>query len=273
MSVAPCDHSPAVVARLSYDQRVVSRLARPAVLVPVGVVLVLIAAGAWFWARAGGSTPVSENAALKEFGDGGSRTTVGPRAGVWTYRATGDETVSLGPFDVERELPSPARVVVRPAPGGYWRTLAFSEEHVEAARLRVTPRGQYLEERVTTVKVAGIGRDDRQVLVPPPLVHPRGLRVGMTWTERYSLDQVKVDARVRVLRREVVRVGTTDIPAFVVRTRGEITGPFPGTRVDEMWWSPALSMPVRWKLDMDVQGVASLRTTADITMTAPPPPA
>lgn len=251
---------------------VVSRLARPAFLIPLVVILILLAAGAWFWLRAGSSTPVSEATALEEFGEGGSRTTVGPRSGVWTYRATGDETVSIGPFDVDRTLPPEARIVVRPAPGGYWRTLAFSEEHVEASRLRVTPRGQYLEERVTTVRVAGIGRDDRQVLVPPPLTIPRVLRVGMTWAERYSLDEVKVEAAVRVLRREPVRVGDSDVPAFVIRTTADITGPFPGTRVDEVWWSPALSMPVRWKLDMDISGIASLRTTADITMTAPPPP-
>lgn len=249
---------------------VVSRLARPAFLIPLVVVLVLVAAGAWLWSRAGSSTPVSEEAALEDFGQGGSRTTIGPQAGVWTYRATGDETVSLGPFDVDRALPPEARMVVRPAPDGYWRTLAFSEEHVEAARLRVTPRGQYLEERITTIRVAGIGRDDRQVLTPPPLVHPRVLRVGMSWTERYSLDEVKVNAKVRVLRRTTVRVGDREVPAFVVRTTAAITGPFPGRRVDTMWWSPALSMPVRWTLDMDIRGIASLRTNADITLTDPP---
>ncbi len=249
----------------------VSRLARPAFLIPLVVILVVLAAGAWFWSRAGSSTPVSEGAALEDFGEGGSRTTIGPQAGVWTYRATGDETVSLGPIDVDRPLPPEARLVVRPAPGGYWRTLAFSEEHVEAARLRVTPRGQYLEERVTTIRVAGIGRDDRQVLTPPPLVHPRVLRVGMAWTERYSLDEVQVNAKVRVLRRATVRVGEREVPTYVVRTTAAITGPFPGRRVDTMWWSPALSMPVRWTLDMDVRGAASLRTNADITLTSPPP--
>jgi hypothetical protein len=240
-------------------------------LIPLAVALVLVVAGAWFWLRAGSSTPVSESAALQDFGAGGSRIAIGPRAGVWTYRATGDETVSLGPLDVDRTLPPEARLVVRPAPGGYWRTLAFSEEHVEAARLRVTPRGQYLEERVTTVRVAGIGRDDRQVLTPPPLVHPRVLRVGMAWTERYSLDEVKVNATVRVLRRATVRVGDREVPTFVVRTTAAITGPFPGRRVDVMWWSPALSMPVRWTLAMDVRGIASLRTKADITLASPPP--
>lgn len=248
-----------------------SRLARPAFLIPLIVILVLIGVGAWFWARAGSSTPVSEAKALRDFGDSASRATTGPLPGVWTYRAKGEETVGLGPFTVDRPLPAEAQAVVRSAPGGYWRTLAFSEEHVEAVRLRVTPRGQYQVERVTTVKVAGIGREDRQRVRPPSLTLPTPMRVGMAWTERYSLDEVRVDARARVLRREAVRVGDSTVPAFAFRVDAVISGPLPGTRTDEVWWSPELSMPVRWRITMDIDGVASLRMKVDLTLASPEP--
>lgn len=251
----------------------VSRLARPRVLIPIAIVVVLVGMGVWMWARAGSSTGVSAEQARAAYGAGATGEAIpgGPRAGVWTYAATGDESVGLGPVDVERALPTQATVVVRPAAGGYWRTLVLSEEHVEASRFRVGPQGAYLVERVTTVTVAGFGRDDRQRLVPPPLVHPRGIAVGDTWREHYSLAEVTVDARVRVLRREVLRVEDTDVPTFLVETDAVITGPLPGTRVDRMWWSPDLQMPVRWTLAMDIHGIASLRTDAEAMMTGTGP--
>ncbi len=80
-----------------------------------------------------------------------------------------------------------------------------------------------------------------------------------------------MDARVRVLRREVLRVEDTDVPTFLVETDAVITGPLPGTRVDRMWWSPDLQMPVRWTLAMDIHGIASLRTDAEAMMTGTGP--
>jgi hypothetical protein len=249
---------------------VISRLARPAFLIPV-IVLIVILMGAWLWVRAGSSTQVSGGQALRDYGDAASRATKGPLPGVWTYRLAGDETVGLGPLRVDRTFPPEAQVVVRRALSGYWRTLVFSEEHIEASRLRVTPRGQYLDERVTTVKVAGIGREDAKRLVPPPLTLPNPIRVGMTWPERYALDDVRVNARARVLRRQRVQVGDRNVEAFVIRVVAHITGPLPGARTDEVWWSPALSMPVRWGIDMDITGTASLRMRADLTLAAPAP--
>lgn len=249
------------------------RLGRPAFLGPLAILVVFIAVGAWLWTRAGSSTPMSEADALAWYGSGGDGATGGPEPGVWTYRVTGDETVGVGPLKVDRALPAEGRIVVRPAADGYWRTLALSEEHVEATRFEVTPHGSYARERRTIVTVAGIGRDDLVMLKPPPLSYPAVIRVGRTWDEEYMLDEIRVRADVRVLRREVVRVGDRDVPAFVIRTVSDITGPLPGERTDVQWWAPGLRMPVRWILDMRISGVASLETHADMVLAEPGPSA
>lgn len=251
-----------------------SRLARPAFLIPLVAVLVLIGAGAWWWSQAQSSTPVSEQQAQQEFGGGDEAPRVapgGPRAGVWNYRATGDETVGAGPITVDRRLPATARVVVRPAPGGFWRTLVLSEEHVEASRLRVRPRGTYVVERVTTVKVAGIGRDDRQMLVPPALSLPRSMEPGDSWVERYRLDEVRVVTRARVVRATTVDVGGQQVPVVLIDKKGTVTGPIEGFRDDLMWWSPELDMPVRWKMATKLDGFASIRTDADLVLESTEP--
>lgn len=251
-----------------------SRLGRPIFLIPLVIVLVLIGAGAWWWSQAGSSTQVSTAQADRDYGGEGGTARVapgGPRAGVWTYRSRGDETVGTGPVKLDRPLPGTARIVVRPAPEGFWRTLVLSEEHVEASRLRVAPEGDYLEERVTTIKVAGLGRDDREVLVPPPLILPRSLEPGDTWTERYRMDEVRVVTRARVLRATTVDVGGQRVPVVVIQKKGTVTGPLEGFRDDTMWWSPDLDMPVRWRLSTSLAGFASLRSDADLVLTSTEP--
>jgi len=250
----------------------VSWLARPIVYIPVVIALVFVGLGAWWWSQAGSSTPVSEEQAGREYGSDSAPAVAGaPASGVWTYRASGDETVGIGPVTIDRPLPAEAQIVVRPAPKGFWRTVALSEEHVEASRLRVTPKGEYLEERVTSVKVTGLGRDDREKLVPPPLVYPSSIEPGDTWTERYMMDEVRVVTRVRVVEAETVDVGGTPIRAVVIDKRGKVSGPLAGIRDDRIWWSPELKMPVRWVMRTKLDGFASLRTDADLTLTRPAP--
>jgi len=250
----------------------VSRLARPVILIPLIIALVLIGLGAWWWSQAGSSTPVSEQAASRDYGSDTAPAVAGaPRSGVWTYRASGDETVGIGPVTIDRRLPAEAQVVVRSAPKGFWRTLALSEEHVEASRLRVTPAGERLEERVTSVKVTGLGRDDRQMLKPPPLVYPAAMEPGDSWTERYMMDEVRVVTRARVLRADALDVDGTQVRVLVIDKRGKVSGPLAGVRNDRVWWSPDLKMPVRWVMHTELDGFASLRTDADLMLTRPAP--
>lgn len=249
-----------------------SRIARPIVLIPLIIALVFIGLGIWWWSQAGTSTPVSEEQAGREYGSSTAPAVAGaPRSGVWTYRASGDETVGIGPVTIDRDLPAEAQIVVRPAPKGFWRTLVLSEEHVEASRLRIRPKGEYLEERITTLKVTGFGRDDREMLVPPALVYPAAMEPGDAWTERYMLDKVRVVTRARVLRADAVEVDGQRVPVLVIEKRGKVSGPLAGFREDRIWWSPGLRMPVRWEMRNKLDGFASLRTDAELVLARPAP--
>jgi hypothetical protein len=263
--------SPAVTARLPYIGPVPRARTHLAVWIPAAVIVVLVGAGVWFWMRAGESTQISAGSALAQYGTPGGHTVAGPRAGAWTYTAHGSETVGLGPVHVTRDLPAEARIVVRPAGSGFWRTLALSEEHVEGTRFGVSGAGTRAVARSTTVTVGGLGRTDDVNLVPPPLIYPRTLKVGAQWRQRYALRDMTVDALVRVTGRTVVPVAGQDVPVFVIRTNGVVTGPIAGRRDDTEWYAPSLGMPARLVLNMDLSGDASLRVAADLRLASTAP--
>lgn len=244
---------------------------RPWRILAVLAALALVGAGLWAWERAGSSTPVSEDAALREFREGGGPGAAPPaagvpRPGVYTFAQWGSEEGGVGPATISRGLPDRARYVVTPAPGGYRERLDISEEHVEAVRLRVGPSVTRELSRRTEVTFLGFGRDDRRDLVPPPARLVRPLTVGRRWSSRYTAGTLRVVTRSVVARAEVVEVEGRRYATRVVRTVGDTAGTHPGRRVDVIWWSPALALPLRWTIEMEIGGPATLRTRAELRL-------
>lgn len=68
----------------------------------------------------------------------------------------------------------------------------------------------------------------------------------------------------RVVRREHVAVDGTVVETLVVDSRSTRSGAHPGTRLDTLWWSPALGLPVRWDVDMDIGGVFAFRSRTSL---------
>ncbi len=239
----------------------------------VGVLLLLLAIGGglWVWDRAGSSTPVSAEEAVRAFregaGEAAPRRVPGvPVAGVYTYDQTGSERGGAGPLGIRRTLPEVAQYVVSPVPGGYREELALSGEHVEAVVLRVGPRATRELSRRTEVTFLGVGRDDRRELTPPPTRLARPLTVGTRWSSTYTAGSLPVTTRAVVARTEDVVVDGRPYPTRVVRTVGDTGGAHPGRRVDVIWWSPALALPLRWTIDMEIGGAVTLRTRAELTL-------
>jgi len=126
----------------------------------VVLLLAAIGAGVWLWQRAGESTPVSEERALREFredGGGGAAAPGIPGAGVYTYRQQGSEEGGIGPASVSRDLPDEARYVVTRADSGYRAQLSMSQEHIEAVTIRVDATGSREIARRTKVTFPGCG--------------------------------------------------------------------------------------------------------------------
>lgn len=245
---------------------------RPWRVVGVLVLVVLVGAGAWLWHRAGSSTAVSEQDAVGDFragggGEGGAPGTPGiPAPGVYTFVQAGSEEGGAGPVSIDRGLPGRARYVVTPVEGGYREELRISQEHLEAVTLRVGPRVTREVARRTEVTFLGFGRDDRRTLRPPPARLVRPLTVGRRWGSSYTAGTLSVTSRSVVLRSEVVVVDGRRHAARVVRTVGDTRGAHPGRRVDVIWWSPALALPLRWEIDMEIGGPAHLRTRARLEL-------
>lgn len=240
------------------------------VLIVTGVAVVAaVGLGAWAWYEGRTSTEVSEERALRDFresGDGGAAPEGVPRAGVYTYDQSGTESGGIGPASITRDLPGEARYVVTPDSGGYTEELDLAAEHIEAVRFRLDGGDVRAVWRRTDITFVGVGRDDRRDLVPPPLQRPADLSVGRTWTNEYRAGDLPVTSRSRVLRRESVTVGGRELPALVIRTVGDTGGVHPGTRTDTVWWSTALSLPLRWSIDMEVSGVARITTRTDLRL-------
>ena len=246
------------------------------ILVPLALVgLAVVAAGVWAWNAGRQSTEVSQARALEGFratGGGEGRGEGGPTPGVYTFAQAGREEGGIGPVSVARDLPAEARFVVTVTASGHQEELHLAAEHVESVRFEPVPGGgRRAVWRRTDITFLGVGRDDRRDLVPPPVDRPPRLDVGTTWGARYRAGDLPVSSRSRVLRREAVRVDGRDEPALVIRTVGDTGGVHPGRRVDVVWWSPRLALPLRWSIDMDVRGVARISTRTDLRLSSATP--
>lgn len=245
---------------------------RPWRVVAVLALLALVGAGAWLWHRAGSSTPVSQEDALGAFREGGGAEGAGrvapgvPAPGVYTFAQSGSEAGGAGPVEIDRDLPSRAVYTVIRTADGYREELALSQEHVEGVTVRVGPRATRELARRTKVTFLGFGRDDRRTLRPPPVRLVRPLAVGRRWESTYEAGELPVTSRSIVVRQEAVVVEGRRYAARVVRTVGDTGGAHPGRRVDVIWWSPALALPLRWEIDMEIGGPANLRTRARLEL-------
>ncbi len=246
-----------------------SRLAR------VLLAVIALLAGGWVVLRqvAGSSDPVTDREALAAFARAASGTVPagGPAPGVYRYRATGIERGGTGPLVISRDLPAEARLVITPRDAGWEAELSYSRQHVEAARYMLREGDIRVTWRRTKVTFAGFGRDDRRTVEPASLFLPARPSPGTRWTERYRTGDISVRAQNRILRFERLPVDGKTVEVLVIDSRSTTSGAHPGTRLETLWWSPALGLPVRWDVDMDIGGVFAFqaRTTVQLVSAVP----
>jgi hypothetical protein len=245
-------------------------LTRPLRLVGLLITIALIGGGYWAWREIHSSTPVSEEDALAAYRAGGQTGAVDgsrtPRPGVYTYSVTGSEKATAGPLGVDRDLPDRARMIVRRIPGGYETELRLSEEHIEGFTYRVDSRGTWATATRTKLTFLSFGRDDRRRLVPAPLHLPASLRVGLAWSDTCKAGDLIVRATSRVLRTETVRVAGRAFDTFVVSIRSDTEGAHPGRRIETLWWSPELALPLRHQTDLRIGGTVGLAGEATLQL-------
>ena len=102
-------------------------------ILPLALLAAIVGGGIWAWREAHASVPSSCPTALDDVRDttAAPGRQVLPLTGVYSYSATGEEVLSVGPLEITRKLPEEALLVVLP-------------EHARraAARLALRPRFQ-----------------------------------------------------------------------------------------------------------------------------------
>lgn len=246
-----------------------SLLTRPFRLIGLLITVGLVVGGWWAWNKAHSSTPAGESEALQDFrtkeqaGAAGPRR---PRSGVYAYRVSGSETASAGPLAVERDLPARAQMIVRRVSGGYETELRLSEEHVETFGYRVEAAGTRIITSNVKLMFLKFGRDDRRTFQPAPLYVPAKLGVGRTWRSAYKAGTLAVAVTNRVARTESLTVAGRGVRTFVITSRSDTTGAHSGKRIETIWWSPELVLPVRQTVDMDFDGIVGLKAKARLDL-------
>jgi hypothetical protein len=245
-----------------------SLLTRPFRLIGLLITVGLVVGGWWAWNEIHSSTSASEAQALEDFRtrDQAAAGARRPRPGVYAYRVTGSETASAGPLEVKRDLPSRAQMIVRRTSAGYETELRLSEEHVETFAYRVESSGTRITSSNVKLMFLKIGRDDRRTLQPAPLYVPANLSVGRSWRAAYKAGTLAVVVANKVVRTENVTVAGRALRTFVITSRSDTTGAHSGKRVETMWWSPELVLPVRQTVDMDIGGIVGLKAKARLDL-------
>lgn len=246
-----------------------SLLTRPFRLLGLLITVGLVAGGWWAWNKAHSSTAASEDDALQDFRTRSQTGTAGstkPRAGVYAYRVSGSETASAGPLELTRDLPRRAQMIVRRTPAGYETELRLSEEHVETFGYRVDAAGTRITTSHVKLMFLKFGRDDRRTFRPAPLYVPANPGVGRSWRSAYTAGSLAVVVTNKVTRIQNVTVAGRAIRTFVITSRSDTTGAHSGSRIETIWWSPDLVLPVRQTVDMDIGGIVGLKANARLDL-------
>lgn len=213
------------------------------------------------------SDPVSIASVVERFrADGGSGADGAPAPGVYVYRVSGSEAGGAGVVMISRPFPKTASVTITPTSDGWETETNFSEQHIEATRLRIQGAAVVMTWRREDVTFAGLGRDDRRDIEGRYRIAPLTPRPGMTFSDVYRAGSLENQVTTRVVARESITVDGQPIAVARMRSRTQTEGALSGTREETLWWSPLLRIPVRSRLKVTIEGVVDYRSTIDMTL-------
>lgn len=177
-----------------------------------------------------------------------------PESGVYTYRATGGERLSI--FGAEHRYPERVHATVRHLGGCAWEgRIDVIEEHVDTMQLCSAPGRLTLPTQTRTVEFFGVRQSIKIDCDPAIDVHASEDRPGSTRT--FSCTD-GADGTVSVKRTFVgprdVLVGDERLEALHIHLDSRFEeGRFDGRSIDDVWVSPVDGSPYRWKRSVDVQ--------------------
>lgn len=173
-----------------------------------------------------------------------------PAPGVYEYRTTGGESVSL--LGASHRYPALTYAVVRSTGGCGWELKAqVVEEHVDRREMCTDAErvAQHSQQRSVTFFGTTDGAD---LPCRPPMVWAEpGIRVGWTTTAECSAEGVVAKMVVAVTAMGPRTVGATSIDTVTIRVDGTMTGRVRGTSYDLITFDARTGLPVATERSVD----------------------
>jgi len=239
----------------------------------VVVIVVLVAAGFWYLVLRSPGTQVGLRQALRLYRQGQSGADSGgtrlPPSGVYRYRTTGDELLSVG--GIHRSFPGTTEMIVTDATCSTmtWEPLV---QHVEG--LVTCPAGGEALTMPTARSdetIAGTRTDE--VISCPPTTYflPPHPSAGMGWGATCHSGPQPVRLAGQVIGPSTVTVGGHPLAAVHTRITFTFSGPETGTNPTDYWLVPGDGLVLRERETVDLVQQAGplgrVRYTESMTIT------
>ena len=181
-----------------------------------------------------------------------------PRPGVHRYAQSGFEEAKVGPLKIHRTFPPRAVLVVSGAGDVVQEEWRYSQQHLEATRTRVTPKGRYSVWQRTRLTMV-ITQDEAHNARPVTLSRPNRMRVGQHWVQDYTVGGVHSVSRNRV-------TGRCGSGCYVVVADSTVSGAHPGTEREVSWESETTGLTIRETIDRHIGGTFPYRMHLEVRL-------
>jgi hypothetical protein len=257
----------------------------------LGIVVVVLAGGgtfAYLWSRSGAHA-VSSSEAIERFrhqDPNGSNSVVGPLPGVYAYRGTGIETISVTPKSQSEGPGMPGTVVRRPG-GCFDFRLDFSDHHrqswddcVHDAALVSPTRGGYYNWGFVAFHVDDTSTFACQPVVttvPDPIVPGAASEVACTGSnDNLSTGPVIMRGTPTLVRSGDIRVGSQTLAAVLVSEHVTFSKGQSGSNATSTWFAVSTGLPLRgtWHTRVSTTspvGISTLDAHGDFALSSATP--
>ncbi len=248
-------------------------VSRRRVLIAVAVVVAAVVGLGVYLLAPRGTSEISTDEAVDDFrsqGDGGPtggsddspEQDAVPAAGVYTFVASGEEVVKLGPLPAQtRPFPAEVTGVVLPGEQGCFEwTLNLFAEHVETTSYCVHGEELTLEHHTKQQQIGALSptasMDCDPNTIPLTAGRSSDLDCHLTLSGGPASIAADLSGSASAGTAESVEVGGDEVTAVPVTIDFVVTGDLSGSWVETTWWGPD-NLPVRVERSLDLQGPAS----------------
>lgn len=179
-----------------------------------------------------------------------------PAEGVYSYRATGGDSISLA--GASHTYPSEVYDTVTHAGGCLWRSqFDIAKENQATRTLCGEPGRLSLLEDKRQVTYFGQTETEDARCHPPILFHDVSETPGSTFSTACDSSDTHIEATSTYVGHEAVTVGSSPVDAVRLKFHGTLTGRANGTADEQLWIVPQTGLVLRWDRAEDAEANAA----------------